>query len=399
MSAAEVELAPDGHVSSGPGFKRSRRDWTVDWTFFVSAVVFGIVVVAESEARIPDELLALDLVLGSISCLALWLRRRWPVHLAVALAVPGALSDMASGAVLIALFTVAVHRPRKVVAWVAAVHLPALALFFVLRPDPDTPVLLMFLMLVPLFAAVLASGMLVRARRQLVVSRRERAKALETEQRLLVEQARQHERTRIAREMHDVLAHRISLLSMHAGALEFRPDAPPEEIAKAAGIIRDSAHQALEDLREVIGVLRQDPDGVSNQRPQPTLADLPALVEESRQAGARVSTDFQVPDLQSVPTAVGRNAYRIVQEGLTNAHKHSPGARVDVVVDGSAGPGLSLEVRSHRPVGGATESRIPGGGTGLVGLMERATLVGGRLEHGRTSTGDFVLRAWLPWPE
>ena len=199
--------------------------------------------------------------------------------------------------------------------------------------------------------------------------------------------------------MHDVLAHRISLLSMHAGALEFRPDAPPEEIAKAAGIIRDSAHQALEDLREVIGVLRQDPDGVASQRPQPTLADLPALVEESRQAGARVSTDFQVPDLQSVPTAVGRNAYRIVQEGLTNAHKHSPGARVDVVVDGSAGPGLSLEVRSHRPVGGAPESRIPGGGTGLVGLMERATLVGGRLEHGRTPTGDFVLRAWLPWPE
>ena len=98
--------------------------------------------------------------------------------------------------------------------------------------------------------------MFVRARRQLVVSLRDRAERAEAEQQLRVEQARQAERARIAREMHDVLAHRISLLSLHAGALEFRPDAPPEEVARAAGVIRASAHEALEDLREVIGVLR-----------------------------------------------------------------------------------------------------------------------------------------------
>jgi signal transduction histidine kinase len=236
-------------------------------------------------------------------------------------------------------------------------------------------------------------------RRELVLSLHERNRRLQSEQDLRVREARHSERTRIAREMHDVLAHRISLLSMHAGALEFRPDASAAEIAEAAGVIRDSAHQALQDLREVIGVLRQDPTGVAGQRPQPTLADLPTLVEESRRAGAHVRTDYQLPDLGGVPTSIGRNAYRIVQEGLTNARKHAPGTRVDVIVNGAAGAGLNVEVHSRASVGGTRTSVIPGGGTGLIGLVERATLAGGRLEHGRTTDGDFLLRAWLPWPE
>jgi len=246
---------------------------------------------------------------------------------------------------------------------------------------------------------VLAWGMFIHARRQLVESLRERGRWVETEQRLRIEQARQLERTRIAREMHDVLGHRISLLSMHAGALEFRPDAPPEEIAKAAGIIRDSAHQALQDLREVIGVLRQDSAGVDGQRPQPRIEDLPALVEESRQAGANIHADYRMADLEGVPTAIGRSAYRIVQEGLTNARKHAPDARVEVAVDGEAGAGLSVEVLSRPSVAGGRPSAIPGGGAGLVGLVERATLAGGHLEHGRTTDGNFLLRAWLPWPK
>ena len=158
------------------------------------------------------------------------------------------------------------------------------------------------------------------ARRQ---SRRERARRAEAEQQLLVEQARHAERTRIAREMHDVLAHRISLLSLHAGALEFRPDAPPEEVARAAAVIRASAHQALEDLRAVIGVLRDGADGEAPQPPQPTLAALPGLLEESRAAGMRLHADVRVADLAAVPDAVGRHALRIVQEALTNARKHA----------------------------------------------------------------------------
>jgi signal transduction histidine kinase len=184
---------------------------------------------------------------------------------------------------------------------------------------------------------------------------------------------------------------------MHAGALEFRPDAPPDEIARAAGVVRASAHQALQDMREVIGVLREDPRDGDPERPQPTLANLPGLLDESRQAGMHVSSECLVEDLGAVPDGVGRNAYRIVQEALTNARKHANGATVDVTLDGAAGTGLTVEVRNRLPVGTAP-APIPGAGTGLVGLSERTSLAGGRLEHGRTPAGDFELRAWLPWP-
>jgi len=194
--------------------------------------------------------------------------------------------------------------------------------------------------------------------------------------------------------MHDVLAHRISLLSLHAGALEIRPDAPPDEVAKAAAVIRSSAHQALQDLREVIGVLREE-DG-EPIRPQPTLADVTALIEESRGAGMKVRVDCRLDDLDAVPAAVGRNAYRIVQEGLTNARKHAAGVLVDISLAGTAGDGLTVLVRNPAPVG--VPASIPGAGTGIVGLVERTGLAGGRLTHGRTDTGDFELRAWLPWP-
>ena len=111
-----------------------------------------------------------------------------------------------------------------------------------------------------------------------------------------------------------------------------------------------------------------------------------------------VSSECRVGDLEAVPDGVGRNAYRIVQEGLTNARKHAQGAAVDVTLDGAAGTGLTVEVRNRLPLGDGAPLPIPGAGTGLIGLSERASLAGGRLEHGRTTGGDFELRAWLPWP-
>ena len=163
-------------------------------------------------------------------------------------------------------------------------------------------------------------GLFVRARRELVRSLRAQADRAGDE-------ARAAERQRIAREMHDVLAHRLSLLSVHAGALEFRPDAPAEEVAEAAGVIRESARAALEELREVIGVLREEERGDGPpEPPQPALADLPALVEESRAAGMRLTAQIELGDV-APPPALGRTAYRIVQEGLTNARKHAPGLR------------------------------------------------------------------------
>jgi signal transduction histidine kinase len=227
----------------------------------------------------------------------------------------------------------------------------------------------------------------------------ERQRRTEAEEQLRIEQIRHAERERIAREMHDVLAHRISLLSLHAGALEFRPDASPEEVARAAGVIRASAHQALEDLRAVIGVLRDGTEGAPPAPPQPTLAALPELLEESRAAGMRLRADVRIDDLSAVPDAVGRHALRIAQEGLTNARKHAAAAEVDLLLEGAPGHGLTIDVRNPAPVmaGGATQ--IPGSGTGLVGLTERAALSGGRVEHGLDPDGDFRLHAWLPWPE
>ena len=156
------------------------------------------------------------------------------------------------------------------------------------RPELRTSLWLSLLSIVLLHVAVAATGMYVRARRELLASLRERAERAEAAQHEHAERVRLSERARIAREMHDVLAHRISLLSMHAGSLEFAPGASQEEIARAAGVIRTNAHAALEDLREVIGVLRSAPGDEPLERPLPTLADVPELVEEARAAGMTV---------------------------------------------------------------------------------------------------------------
>jgi signal transduction histidine kinase len=193
------------------------------------------------------------------------------------------------------------------------------------------------------------------------------------------------------------------LLSLQAGALELWPDAPPAEIARTAGMIRSSAHGALEDLREVIGVLRtvraddgQADDG--SERPQPTLVDLPVLIDESQKAGMQVALECDVTDLGAVPEAMGRTAFRIVQEGLTNARKHADHAAVSVSVRGAADDGLTVEIRNPWPTGANDTTPIPGAGMGIIGLAERTALTGGRLQHGRTPAGEFRLWAWLPWP-
>jgi signal transduction histidine kinase len=383
-------------VDAARPVKRSTRDWVVDWIIFVVAVV-SVGLLCASVWN--DDSLALwarwlDIGLGVASPGLLWFRRRWPVAIALIMVPIGAVSLTAAAASMIALFTVAVHRRIGISAPVGVLSAAVTPIYLAWRPDPDLPYWLVNAFAVLITVAVFAWGMFVRARRQLVVSLHDRAVRAESEQQLRVSQAQHLERARIAREMHDVLAHRISLLSLHAGALEIRPDAPADEVAKAASVIRASAHQALQDLREVIGVLREE-DG-EPIRPQPTLADVSALIEESRGAGMKVRLDCRVADLDAVPAAVGRNAYRIVQEGLTNARKHAAGVLVDIQFEGTAGSGLTVSVRNPAPVG--SPATIPGTGTGIVGLVERAGLAGGRLTHGRTDTGDFELRAWLPWP-
>ena len=197
------------------------------------------------------------------------------------------------------------------------------------------------------------------------------------------------ERRRIAGEMHDVLAHRLSLLSLHAGVLEYRPNAPEQEIAEAAGVIGDNVRVALHELREVIGVMRADANVTAP--PQPTLDAIPSLIEESRAAGMSVRASV---DATGGDVLIGRTAYRLVQEGLTNARKHAAAAAVEVTV--AAAADLVIEVVSR---GSATATATESGGSGLIGLAERVDLAGGVLEHGPNWRGDFVLRATLPWAQ
>jgi signal transduction histidine kinase len=389
--------------------RRSTRDWIIDSLCVVLGLGFTVLAtidllgahptVVPAWYPTPGWLIVLDGVLSGIAGIALWWRRRYVLPLAICTLVLSAFSVAGTITMLIMLLTVAVHARFPVLAGYLAAAVAINLIFVVARPENDTAAWESFLWTVMTVAIIALWGMVVRARRELVVSWRDRAARAESEQRLRVEQARALERARIAREMHDVLAHRISLLSLHAGALEFRPDAPPAEIAGAASVVRATAHEALEDLRAVIGVLRagQSDDATpSPERPQPTLSALPALVREASSAGDKINLDVAV-DLGDVPAGAGRTAYRIVQEGLTNARKHAPGAVVRVTVAGAAGPGLIIEVVNPLPVA-VPQRQIPGTGMGLIGLTERAALAGGRLTHG-PGGGEFRLHAWLPWKE
>lgn len=252
-------------------------------------------------------------------------------------------------------------------------------------------------------AALLAWGVLGRLRDQLVAELRARAEDAERDQERRLADARSQERTRIAREMHDSLAHRLSLLSAYAGAVEYRPDTDPARLTHAAGVIRESAHRALDELREVIGVLREPPPAgapaggrvAAVPAPVPDLGALDALVSESRSVGCDVRLALRLDQTAEPPAAVSRTVYRVVQEGLTNVRRHAPGEPVDVRVSGSPGDGVEVRLANAVPATRAPDAH--GSGIGLVGLAERVDLVGGRLEHG-TEGRRFVLRAWLPWP-
>lgn len=393
-SAVASELDPD-HARRR-GTRRTVRDWLVDFACFLAAVLIGMIG-ADSvgdNPHISAGYAELDQVIGALACAAVWLRRRWPVGLAIVMVPVAVASDTAGGAAAIALFTLAVHRPFRYVAWVGGISVAVVPLTYWLRPDPEMPYGISIAFGTVLTTAVIGWGMFVRSRRQLLLSLRDRAVRAENEAALRAEQAQRLAREAIAREMHDVLAHRLTLLSVHAGALEFRPDAPRAEIVRAAGVIRESSHEALQDLRQVIGVLRGG-DADASGRPQPTLTALDTLVAESRAAGMKVVLDNHVSDPSAVPAAVGRTAYRIAQEALTNARKHAPGTEVTVVVSGASGEGLTLSVRNPAPVGDVP--KVPGSGQGLIGLTERASLAGGRLGHGVPPEGGFHLEAWLPW--
>ena len=314
-----------------------------------------------------------------------------PVPVALALAALAALSPAATAASTVATLEVARRRPLRVAVLVAAAGFTGHAVQALWRPT-GLPLGWWLLCDAAVHAALVGWGAFARARAQVVAGLRDRARRAEREQELRVHEARTAERARIAREMHDTLAHRLSLLATLAGALEHRPDAPPEERARVAGLVRQGVSGALDELREVVGVLRAGPDVL---RPPPGLADIPSLVDESRAAGAVVDERWS-GDPAGVPPAVQAAAFRVVQEGLTNAGRHAPGSAVHVLVE-IAPAMVRVVVDDDGPAPGLAPSPS-GSGTGLVGLHERAVLLGGEMSaEPRGSVPGFRLSVSLPW--
>lgn len=381
--------------------RQAVRDRLVDAVLVVLAAALWLVTVllrASEPGAVPVWVVSVDWVPGLLGCVALWWRRRAPVVLGVVLAAASSFSESIAAPAIAALFTVAVHRPVRAAAAVCAISLAALSVYQVRWPEPGIPPVTMVTIIVLGHVATVAWGLSVRSRRALVTSLRERAAAAEVEARLRAEHSEHEARAGLAREMHDVLGHRLSLLSVHAGALAYSRDAPADDVVRAAEVVRENAHRALQDLREVIGVLRA-PVG---ELPLPAVADVLELIDEARQAGMPVELRDEAGVTtgdRTLPETQGRTLYRLVQEGLTNARRHAPGAPVVVRIAGRPGEHVTAEVVNAPP-----EARPPGplpsdgSGAGLLGLGERARLVDGRLEHGPTDSGGWRVRLRLPWP-
>jgi signal transduction histidine kinase len=404
-----------------PGGRRltAARNRLADGLAIVLALLYGglMVRIGDATARGAAVPWQADVAIGVAAALALGFRRRAPLRLAVLLMPLGAVSVMAGGPILFALFTVAVRRRAVVALALAGANVATGVLYYLLQDTPPYPLWVDLVVRSAVGLAAIGWGLFVQAYRRLTGSLRAHAYRLEAEQQLRVDQARLTERTRIAREMHDVLAHRMSMVSLHAGALEVRPDARPAEVTAAAAVIRAAAHDALQELRSVIGMLREEPSGPPDP-PQPGLGDLAGLIADARTTGMNVDFRFLIgPHSPSI--VLGRTAYRLVQEGLTNAAKHAPGAPVDVLLDGDAGADLRIRVTNeyihgpkdnkyihgpkdseytHGPKKTDTGLSDTGAGMGLVGVGERVELAGGRVAYGPAG-GHFRLEAWLPWPD
>jgi signal transduction histidine kinase len=359
----------------------------IDAALVLACLGLTVLAVKTPWSPLPWPVVAVAGVAGS---LAQWFRRDRP-EIAAVLGAAGMAAGANPGAWLVGVYSGAAYAPRRLV-WI-----PALAgwsgFTAFLWIDAGRLRVLDALFTVVGTALVVLAGAYLATRRGLLATLAERAAHAEAGRLLRDERARTAERERIAREMHDVLAHKVSLIALHAGALEVGAGADQRRVQQAATLIRVTAREALQELRTVLGVLHAEP--VAGDHPGEPFADLAALVRESTRAGQRVELRDRAGPL---PPATARVIYRVAQEGLTNAHRYAPDARTTVSVERD--PDDHLTVTVHNTRGSDPPADLPGSGSGLVGLAERIRLVGGSLDSGPLGPGGrdgWRLRAVVPW--
>ncbi|MEU9162687.1 histidine kinase [Streptomyces sp. NPDC048424] len=377
---------------------------------------------------------AVGVAFGLVVGATLVLRRRWPIAVVlVGIAVaPAAMGFLLS---VVGMYSLASSEvPRRIIATLASMSLVATFVVMYLQTrgdveaDPKLVVALSGFVAVALTVPPLLLGLYIGARRRLMESLQERADSLERELSLLADRAeeraewaRTEERTRIAREMHDVVAHRVSLMVVHAAALEAVATKDPARAAKNAALVGDMGRQALTELREMLGVLRAAPKPavavgvaagagagaaavaavpvapvalVGGAEEGPSLDELEVLVGQSRAAGMVVEMLVQ-GEGAGYAAEVEQTAFRVVQEALTNCHKHAPGARVVVRLAHRDGE-VAMQVENGPCEGKADGVGLPSGGNGLVGMRERVLGLGGVFVSGPTDAGGFRVSAVLP---
>lgn len=375
--------------------------WSHIWRLLLMLAISGLVVSSRADTGLGGTTwwLAVDLGLGVASYVATWWRRSHPVLVCTFTTLCGAVSLSSTGAGALALVSLSTRRRwREIIPQAVLGLVCGLMSEEIFRTSSDggarEPLLVLLVFLTAITAVMVAWGMYIGSRRELLATWRSRAMLAEQEQQAKVAQARSVERARIAREMHDVLAHRISTVSMFAGALAYRTDLSSDEVADTARTIEENSRLALTELREVLGVLREGPGDADPEQPQVGPAEIDDLVAAADDTGIRV-TYTRTADLDEMPASTVRTLYRCVQEGLTNARKHAPSSAVTVRIEAGAQSGVDLLVVNPLPIGGVPAA-LPRSGLGLIGVAERVELSGGRHSTTRTDDGMFILHVWLP---
>jgi signal transduction histidine kinase len=378
---------------ASPLISSRTRDWVARFRAsslargIASDVVAAVAATADVWVVFPHKAHTYNIVLSFVACAAMLLRRRWP-FLAVLVTVPGFLAGWATVASMIALATLAKRRQHHWLTWVGTGLVFTGA--FVKWPLEDFVAQTWrqhasWAIYATIYAGMpLAIGLLISVRQELSARIAQLAVSRDREYQLQAETVRSAERARLAREMHDLVSHQVTLIAMQAGALQVSTG--DEDARQAATTIRELSTRTLEELRNLVGILRS---GMGEEDTHPGLDEVGAL---ARDFDMKVTVAMEaVPEL--LPAPVSRAAYRTVQEALTNVRKHAVGAEAAVRVVARQDT-LFVEVRNAAP--DKRPAGLPSGGHGLTGLRERTGLLGGTFHAGPTPEGGFRVEAVYP---